>query len=102
MYDHDDNTISRPHAGLPLMSWSSMVQRRMSGLERALANLAKSSSAAAVIDSASDEREGLVTCTEGRGLWLSSVGLSCNTDQSTCHTSHVSTLPSAHDLSWGG
>ena len=37
----------------------------MSGLERALASRAKSSSAAAVIDSASEEREGRVTRREG-------------------------------------
>lgn len=65
--------------GLPLISLSSTVQRRMSGLERALASLAKSSSAAAVIDSASEDREGLVTCTVGCGVsfWLSPAGLLC-------------------------
>ena len=40
----------------------------MSGLERALASRAKSSSAAAVIDSASEEREGRVTRREGAGI----------------------------------
>ena len=51
--------------GEPLTSWISIVERRMSGFDLALASRAKSSSAAAVKDSASEEREGRVTLSEG-------------------------------------